>query len=150
MMKLLAAPGAVLVLAACSTNSAPPPAPATTPASTATAAATTTTAARPTSVPVAAGLPPAPPLEQWVEKGSDFQQTIDLQMRTQLIKLGVAPIQATDTAARDLAYLVCSTLRAGVPKDQVNELIQTTYPAADGFDGLSILVTAQGYCLDTF
>ena len=143
---LLAGLAAVLVLAACSPAVAPAPASAiATPT-----AAPAATAARPTSVPAATGLPPAPPVEQWVDKSSGFQQTIDLEMRTELIKLGVVPAAATDTAARDLAYLVCSTLRAGVPKAQVDLLVQTAYPAADDFDGLAILITAQGYCLDTW
>lgn len=148
-MKLLTVLVVLLALVGCSPAAEPivaaPPSTAAT-----TASARTSTAARPTSVPVSTDLPAAPPVEQWVEKASGFQQTLDLEMRTKLIELGVAPVEATDTAARDLAYLVCATLRAGVPKDQVNELVQTAYPTADGFDALGIVITAQGYCLDTF
>ena len=66
-------------LAACSSAPEPTPvaAPPTTPASAPTSASSTT-------VPVA-DLSPAPPVDTWVQKGNDFQQTLDLNMQPELI-----------------------------------------------------------------
>ena len=142
-MKKLLTLLAIAALAGCSPTEAPAdPEPTT-------LAPLTATSLRPTSVPVSRDLPSAPPLEQWIEKGNDFQQTLDLNMRTHLIRLGVAPTEATDTAARDLAYLVCATLRAGLTPSQAAELVRTAYPTVKEFDAIAIVVTAQAYCLDT-
>lgn len=134
--------GAALLLVGCGQ----PPAPEPTPPSAQSSVAAT---AAPAAVAVATGLPPAPPVPAWVERGDAFQQTLDIEMRTELVELGVAPAEATDVAARDFAYLVCSTLRAGLSSDEVVGLVQVAYPTADYVRALSMVVTAQGYCLDT-
>ena len=99
----------------------------------------------PTTMSVAA-LPPAPPLDEWVVNGSDFQQTLDLRMRTELIELGIGPATATDAAARDLAFHICSGLRAH--RAPIYELVREAYPQADSPRLVGIGLAAKGYCLD--
>ncbi|WP_298799995.1 hypothetical protein [Pseudonocardia sp. 73-21] len=98
---------------------------------------------------VLASLPPAPPVDTWVVKGSDFQQTLDLRMQTELIELGIAPALGNESAARDLAYMICTAKRTGATADAVQEAVQAAYPTTDQYSRLSIILTASSYCVDT-
>lgn len=132
-----------VALAACSSEPAAPAAATTAPPS--------APAARPATAAVVrvADLPPAPPVETWVQKGSDFQQTLDLNMQTELIELGLSVAEADEDAARELAYAVCSALRSGTPESATSEVVQAAYPTADQIDSIGIGLAAQAYCLDT-
>jgi hypothetical protein len=135
-----------LALAACSPEpvpSAPPAAATTTPTSAAPARPTTAAAV------TVASLPSAPPLDRWVTKANDFQMTLDLNMQTKLIELGISPGEADEAAARSLAYLVCTVLRAGNSEADANTVVRSAYPTADQFDAIGIVLAAQRYCLDT-
>lgn len=96
-----------------------------------------------------ATLPPAPPPETWVIKGDNFQETLDLNLQTELIELGVSSTEADEDAARDLAYLVCTALRAEAQLDDVWALIRAAYPTATEIDAIGIESRARYYCLDT-
>lgn len=111
------------------------------------------TPARPAVVaPTSAGLaviPSAPPIEQWVRKSSDFQQTLDLNMQTALIsRLDISPSDATASAARDLAYYICTDLRGGTTTDS-SAPVRELYPTAALPDAIGVSLAAQAYCLDT-
>jgi hypothetical protein len=94
-----------------------------------------------------APLPPAPPLESWVVKGNDFQQTLDLRMQTAMIEtLDIPVAEATVDAARSLAYYICAGMRAG---QRAGDLLVAIYPAADAPAQLGVPLAAEGYCLDT-
>jgi hypothetical protein len=98
-----------------------------------------------TSVPVA-DLPSAPPIDQWVVKGSDFQRTLDLNVETALINLGVATAAADEQAARSFAYHFCSGLRTH--RASPPDLVKEAYPSADFADSVGLGLAANAYCLD--
>jgi hypothetical protein len=133
---------AVLLLASCG-NEAAPGNPAV-PETTQTAAVKTSAAARAT----AANLPPAPPLDSWVVKGSDYQLTLDLNMQTAMIELGLSPSDIDESDAQAYAYHVCSTLRNN-PDAGYDVLVTDIYPSAELTKTLGMVLAAQHYCLDT-
>ncbi|TQM37773.1 hypothetical protein [Pseudonocardia cypriaca] len=91
-------------------------------------------------------LPPAPPLESWVVKGSDFQQTVDLHMQTAMMeRLDISVAEATVDAARSLAYYMCTGMRAG---QRAGDLLVAIYPAADAPAQLGVSLAASEFCLD--
>jgi hypothetical protein len=141
---IVAASGLLALLAGCSQEAVPPP-PQPSPSTPA------TVIAAPQAPPLArvAALPPAPALESWVEKGNDFQKTLDLGMQTELIEIGVPVADADEAAARSLAYMICSHLRAG-GSATVNDKVRAVYPTAESTDAVGIILAAQAYCLDTF
>lgn len=113
----------------------------------------TTSAVAPTTgavIATLATLPPAPPVETWVTKGSDFQRTLDLNMMTALINMGLPTGEADEAAARNLAYFLCSELRAGTSESEVRNLVSEVYPSADMIDAMGIVLASQHYCLDTY
>lgn len=96
-----------------------------------------------------ADLPSAPPVEAWVVKGSDFQQTLDLNMQTAMIeRLMMSPSDADETAARDLAYYVCRSLRQ-YPSQPGSAWVEASYPGTETIDAIGVALAAQAYCLDT-
>jgi putative hemolysin len=144
---IAAAGGLLALLAGCSQAVVPPPP---VPAQPSQSAAAPRSAARAT-LPQAevASLPAAPPLETWVEKSrSDFQMTLDLNMQTELIELGVPVGDVDEDAAQSLAYMICSHLRAG-GSATVNDEVRAAYPTATNIDAMGIVLAAQAYCLDT-
>lgn len=136
---VLAIAAAVLALAGCSSASPTAAAPS------ATAAPAVTTSAPPAVV--GASLPPAPPVDTWVIKGSDFQQTLDLRLQTKLTE--TADVLVDDDEARSLAYAVCTSLRTGGTPETARAIIQSAYPTVDQYDTLGILLTAKAFCVDT-
>lgn len=141
----LVAATAVSLIAGCSDTSAPtttdrPVAQSTTAAP----ARTTPTSAAPRQLK---SLPKAPPLNTWVTKGSDFQQTLDLRMQTAMIeRLDMSPAEADEDWAHGLAYYMCSALRR---HQNAGEALAAIYPNPDASQQIGITVAAQAYCLDT-
>lgn len=136
----LVAATAVSLLAGCSDTSAAPVAQSTT------AAPARTT---PTSAPSRQlkSLPKAPPLNTWVMKGSDFQQTLDLKMQTAMVeRLDMPFAEADEDWAHALAYYMCSALRR---HENAGEALAAIYPNPDASQQTGITVAAQAYCLDT-
>lgn len=141
---LVAVAALALTLAGCADEPAEAPAVASPTSSSPSAAAPTTSSSTPVAV-----LPPAPPLDTWVVKGNDFQQTLDLKMQTAMIEqLNMSPADADETAARDLAYYVCRSLRQ-YPSQPGSAWVQAAYPNVESFSLERVAIAAQFYCLDT-
>jgi hypothetical protein len=132
---------AVLLLASCGNEAAPDN---TAPETTQTAAGKASAAPRAT----AANLPPAPPLDSWVVKGNDYQLTLDLNMQTAMIELGLSPSDIDESDAQAYAYHVCSTLRKN-PDAGYDVLVTDIYPSVELTKTLGMVLAAQHYCLDT-
>lgn len=141
----LVAATAVSLLAGCSDTSATTTTEGPVAQSTTAAPARTT----PTSAPSRQlkSLPKAPPLNTWVKKGSDFQQTLDLRMQTAMVeRLGMPFAEADEDWAHALAYYMCSALRR---HQNAGEALAAIYPNPDARQQIGITIASQAYCLDT-
>jgi len=71
-------------------------------------------------------------------------------METKLIELGVSPTDATEAAARRVAYFICTGLRSGMSENDVSNAVLALIPSTDDLSkGSSTVLEAQFYCLDT-
>ncbi|MFC7655155.1 hypothetical protein ACFQV8_00015 [Pseudonocardia benzenivorans] len=70
--------------------------------------------------------------------------TLDLNVQTKLIEIGVPPSQVNDEVARAYAYHVCSTLRKD-PNAKADVLVTDVYPTADQTKVIGMILAAQAY-----